>query len=76
MRKRPGVLRVILRSKMSLHLIGTTEVEIFSDHMLEECAPRHGAIEHLCQREFGLQNGDVVTEVGRAIARQKRRMGT
>jgi hypothetical protein len=38
------------------HLTGAAEIEVFPDHLLEKDAPGHRRIEHLGQRELGLQD--------------------
>lgn len=42
------------------HLAGAADVEVLADHLLEEDAPGHRLVEHLGERELGLQNGEVV----------------
>lgn len=43
-------------SKNQLHVVRASEIEVLTDHFLEEHAPLGGAIEHLGQGEFGLQD--------------------
>ena len=50
-----------------LNLLGTAEVEVLADHLLEEQAAVHRPVEHLGQRELGLQDRDVVAVAGLAI---------
>ena len=54
-----------------LYLIWTPKIEVVANDLLEEGAPRHETVQHLRQRELGLQDGDVVEEVGRSITREK-----
>src|SRR5271170_3314051 len=42
------------------HLAGAADIEVLADHLLEEDAPRHRLVEHLGERELGLQDGEVV----------------
>src|SRR6202047_3703725 len=42
------------------HLAGPADIEVLTDHPLEEDAPGHRLIEHLGERELGLQNGELV----------------
>jgi hypothetical protein len=41
-------------------LLGATEIEVLADHLLEEDAAVHRAIEYLGQGKLGLQDRDVV----------------
>ncbi len=41
-----------------LDLIGPTDVEILSDHFLEEHAAGEGPVQDLSQRELRLEDGD------------------
>ena len=50
-----------------LHAVGTAEVEVRPDHVLEEHPSLDGAVEHLGQRELGLEDGDVVADAGGAV---------
>jgi hypothetical protein len=37
------------------HLVGTADVEVVADHLLEEDPSREGAVEHLGEGELGLR---------------------
>jgi hypothetical protein len=50
-----------------LHLIRTPDVEVLADHLLEEDAATKRAIQDLGQGELGLEDGQVIAIVGRAI---------
>src|ERR1700686_1406305 len=54
------------------HLAGAADIEVLADHLLEEDAPRHRLVEHLGERELGLQDGEVVAIAGGAVASRKR----
>ena len=45
-------------------LVGAADVQVVADHLLEEHPPRHGPVQHLGQRELGLQDRDVVAVPG------------
>jgi len=49
------------------HLAGPTDVQVLSDDLLEEDAPGHRPIQHLRQRELGLQDRHAVAVAGAAI---------
>src|SRR5215831_12429416 len=53
-------------------LAGAADIEVLADHLLEEDAPRDRLIEHLGQRELGLQDRELVAIAGGAIAWGKR----
>ena len=48
-------------------LVGAADVEVVADDLLEEDPPRHRRIEHLGQREFGLQDRGLVAVAGGLI---------
>ena len=50
-----------------LNLLWTSKIEVLTDHVLEEQPAVGRSIEHLSQREFGLQDRDVVAVTGVAI---------
>src|SRR5436190_2270546 len=50
-----------------LHLIGPADVEILADDFLEETATGVGAIEHLRQRKFGLEDGELIAIASAAV---------
>src|SRR6202030_1096454 len=54
------------------HLAGPADIEVLTDHPLEEDAPGHRLIEHLGERELGLQNGELVAIARDTITRWKR----
>ena len=54
-----------------LHLIRTTDVEILANHFFEETAARERPIEHLGQRELGLQNRELIPIAGGAMGRRE-----
>ena len=54
------------------HLAGTAKIKVFADHLLEEDASRHPLVEHLGERELGLQDGERIPIPCGAIARRKR----
>jgi hypothetical protein len=53
-----------------LDLARAPDVEILADHLLEEDPSDHRLVEHLGQREFGLQDGEVVA-VARSTIRSR-----
>ena len=50
-----------------LHLIGAAEVEILTNDFFEETAARHRPVEDLGQREFALEDGQVMAIAGRTV---------
>ena len=50
-----------------LDLVGAAEVEVLANDLLEEQAAVHGLVEHLGERELGLQDGDVVAIAGTPV---------
>src|SRR3974377_1227994 len=50
-----------------LDLLGTTEIEVLADDLLEEHAAMRRAVEHLGQGKLGLQDRDVVAVPGFSI---------
>src|SRR5262245_22160322 len=50
-----------------LHMIGTTDVEVLADHLLEEDAARQGPIQNLGQGELCLKDRQIVSIASRAI---------
>src|SRR3984893_390568 len=54
------------------HLAGPADIEVLTDHLFEKDAPSHRLIEHLGQRELGLQNGELVAIACGTIACWKR----
>ena len=70
MRKRPGVRADDPAVEDQLHLVGAAEVEVLADHLLEEQAAVHRPVEHLGERELGLQDRDVVAVAGLPVGRR------
>jgi hypothetical protein len=54
------------------HFLGATEIEVLADHLFEEQAAMHGPIEHLGQRELGLQDRDIIAIAGGPISTGER----
>jgi hypothetical protein len=50
-------------------LIGTADVQVVTDDLLEEHPSGERAVEHLGEGELGLENGDVVAVAGPAVLR-------
>jgi hypothetical protein len=50
-----------------LHLIGTADVEVLADDLLEEDAPHHRPVEDLRQRELHLKDRQVVSDARGAV---------
>ena len=55
-----------------LHLARASDVQVLADDLLEEDAARHRSIEHLGQRELGLQDRQRVAVTGGPVAPIKR----
>jgi len=68
----PRCAAVHLAVEHQAHLAGAADIEVLADHLLEEDAPRHRLVEHLGERELGLQDGELVAITGGAIACRKR----
>jgi hypothetical protein len=49
-----------------LHLFGSAQIEILSDHLLEEDSATYRTVQHLGEREFELPDGKLV-----AVARSE-----
>ena len=54
-----------------LHLLGTTEIEILADDLLEKDASCERSVEDLGEGELRLEDGDVVSESGLAVLRRE-----
>ena len=54
-----------------LDLIGTAEVEVLANDLVEEDPTGHGPVEHLREAELGLQDRELVAVAGAAIAGRK-----
>ena len=65
--KSPRRLTADLAVEDQLHLLRSAEIEVLTDHLLEEQSAVHGLLEHLRQGELGLQDRDVVAVAGLAI---------
>ena len=48
-------------------LVGTPEIEVVTDHLLEEDPPAEGPVEGLGQGELGLEDRDVVAITGAPV---------
>ena len=53
-------------------LAGTADIEVLADHLLEEDPSGHRLVEHLGERELGLQDRELVAIAGGAITGRKR----
>jgi hypothetical protein len=53
-------------------LVGSAQVEVVADHLLEEDASRHRPVQHLGQGELRLQDRDVVAVAGGPVSRGER----
>ena len=71
-RNRPRRAADHLAVEHQAHLARPADIEVLADHLLEKDAPRHRLVEHLGERELGLQDGELVAIAGGAIARRKR----
>jgi hypothetical protein len=54
-----------------LHLVGTTDIEVLPDDLLEEHATGHWLVEDLGQRELGLKDRQLVSNVPRTVLRRE-----
>jgi hypothetical protein len=54
-----------------LHVVGSAEVEVLADDLLEEDPSGDGAVQHLGQGALRLQDGEVVAIARRAVLRGK-----
>jgi hypothetical protein len=54
-----------------LHLIGPADIEILANDFFEETAAGVGPIQDLRQREFRLEDGEVIAIAGAAMGRAK-----
>ena len=50
-----------------LHVVGTSQVDVLPDDLLEQHPPLDGPVEDLGQRELRLQHGDVVAHARRPV---------
>ena len=55
--------------RRSGNLVGAADVEVVADDLLEEDPTRDRFVQHLGQRELGLQDRDVVAVAGGSIGR-------
>ena len=53
-------------------LVGPAEVEVLADQLLKEHAARVGAVQHLGERELGLQDRQLIAVAGPAVGRGER----
>src|SRR5713101_535501 len=67
--KPPRCVLVHAALEDQLHLVGPAQVQVIADDVLEEDPARLRTVQHLGQREFRLQDRDVVTVAGLAIRR-------
>ena len=58
--------------KDELYLFGTTNVQIFSDHIFKKDAAAYGPIEDLREGQFELENGELITVSGLTVSRGQR----
>jgi len=58
--------------KDELYLFGTTNVQIFSDHIFKKDAAAYGPIEDLREGQFELENGELITVSGLTVSRGER----
>ena len=70
-RNGPGVARWPATDQLAVEhqgdLVGAADVEVVADDLLEEHPARHRFVQHLGQREFGLQDRQLVAVAGGAI---------
>src|SRR6202521_941602 len=52
-------------------LAGAADIEVLADHLLEEDAPGDRLVEHLGERELGLQDGEIVAIARGTVARRE-----
>jgi len=50
------------------HLTGSADIQVLADDFFKEHAASHRPVQYLGQREFRLENGNLVTVAGVAIA--------
>jgi len=65
--KPPRRLAGDLAIEDQLDFLRATQIEVLADYLFEEQAAVHWSIQHLGQRELGLQDRDVVAVTGLAI---------
>jgi hypothetical protein len=74
-RNRPGVAFAAAHQapvEDQRDLVGSADVEVVADDLLEEDPPGHRFVQHLGQGELGLQDGDVVAVARGPVGRAKR----
>ena len=59
-------------AKDQLHLTGAADVQILADHVFEEHTTAHRLVEHLGERELGLQDGQAIAAAASAILFRER----
>ena len=58
--------------KDELHLVWTPQVQVFTDDVLKQDATREGTIQDLGEREFRLQNREVIPVAGATVLSRER----
>src|SRR5437764_12923092 len=58
--------------EQELHHVGPPDVEILADDLLEQDTPVQWPVQNLSEREFRLQDGDIVPVAGLAVLWRKR----
>ena len=53
--------------KNELHLFGTTDVQVFSDHVFKEDASADRLIQNLSEGKFELEKGELITVSGLTV---------
>jgi hypothetical protein len=71
-RHRDGVGRLPRTVEDQADLVGAAEIEVVADQRLEEHAARVRAVEHLGQRELGLQDRELIAVAATAVSRGER----
>jgi hypothetical protein len=59
---------VHLATKDQLHLLGTAQIDVFADDLLEEAASVEAPIPNLSEGELGLEDGQVIAVTGAAVS--------
>jgi hypothetical protein len=57
----------MIRVKDELHLLGTTDVQVFLDHVFKEDASADRSIQYLGKRKFDLEDGKLITLSGLTV---------
>jgi hypothetical protein len=53
------------RDTTFMHSYMPADIKVVADHLFEEDAAGHRLVEHLGERELGLQDGELVAKLGR-----------